>query len=352
MTDPKPAFTRSLVVHMVPYDGIGGVETAARSMRNLKHDFIDFKVNFIFKKVAHARQRWGSFNPFSLLSAIRKVNKDRPDVLIVSLWRCAIVGVFAKLLRPDLKLVVFIHCQNDAHWLDFIFTRFAISLAQEVWADSRASQRERFPHVRPEKCRIISFVTRNFDVLPVKAARPDFIFWGRVAHQKGLARALRIFSGIREQQPSARFWIIGPDGGLLNATKQLCETLGVTAAVVFLGAATLDEIATHAKKASFYLQTSLFEGMAMSVVEAMQMGLVPIVTAVGEIGSYCQSGENSVVIDTDELVIESVLTLLACDAQYKEMRSKAIATWKDVPRYADSVLQACEALLAANQKIF
>ena len=90
----------------------------------------------------------------------------------------------------------------------------------------------------------------------------------------------------------------------------------------------------------------------MSVVEAMQMGVVPIVTAVGEIGSYCQSGENSVVIDTEELAIESVLTLLACDAQYKAMRSKAIATWNDVPRYAESVLHACEALLAANQKIF
>lgn len=352
MTDPKPASTRSLVVHMVPYDGIGGVETAARSMRNLKHDFIDFKVNFIFKKVTHTRQRWTTFNPFSFLSAIRKVTIDRPDVLIISLWRSAIVGVFAKLLRPDLKLVVFIHCPNNVHWLDFIFTRFAISLAQEVWADSLASQGKRFPNIKPEKWRIISFVTRNFEVLPAKMVRPNFIFWGRISHTKGLASALRIFSGIREQQPSARFWIIGPDGGSLNATKQLCETLGVTEAVVFLGAATLDEIATHAKKASFYLQTSLFEGMAMSVVEAMQMGLVPIVTAVGEIDSYCQSGENSVVIDTEELAIESVLTLLACDAQYKAMRSKAIATWNDVPRYAESVLHACEALLAANQKIF
>ena len=69
---------------------------------------------------------------------------DRPDVLIVSLWRSAIVGVLAKLLRPNLKLVVFIHNATDVHWLDFIFTRLAISLAHEVWADSQASQRSRF----------------------------------------------------------------------------------------------------------------------------------------------------------------------------------------------------------------
>ena len=38
--------------------------------------------------------------------------------------------------------------------------------------------------------------------------------------------------------------------------------------------------------ASFYLQTSKFEGFAMSVVESMMMGLVPVVTPVGEIGRY------------------------------------------------------------------
>ncbi len=34
--------------------------------------------------------------------------------------------------------------------------------------------------------------------------------------------------------------------------------------------------------------------MAISVIEAMQAGLVPIVTPVGEITGYCSDGVNSV----------------------------------------------------------
>ena len=338
------------IIHLVPYDGIGGVETAARSMSQLKYGSIDFEVNFLFKKVAHARQRWASFDPLSFLLAARKIGIDRPDVLIVSLWRSAIVGILAKLLRPELKLVVFIHNAVNAHWLDSIFTCLAISLAHEVWVDSQASQRERIPHVSSEKCRIISFVTRHFEVLSARTVGPNFIFWGRITPQKGLDRALRIFAEVLRRHPNARFWIIGPDGGILNGTQQLCKALGVTEAVVFLGAATLDEIAVHARMASFYLQTSLFEGMAMSVVESMQMGLVPIVTSVGEIASYCQHGENAVVVQSDQQALETILSLLACDAQYQAMRLKAIATWNDKPHYAESVLHACEALLVANQK--
>ena len=195
------------------------------------------------------------------------------------------------------------------------------------------------------------FVTRRFDVLPAREVRPDFIFWGRINVEKGLERALRIFADILRQNPAAKFWIIGPEGGDLQATQQLCKVLGVVNEVVFLGAATLDEIAGHARKASFYLQTSRFEGMAMSVVEAMQLGLVPIVTPVGEIPSYCGHGVNALIVESDQQVVEEVRALLSSNEKYQGMRLSGIEAWTDRPLYAESVLQACEALLAGSKKV-
>ena len=339
------------IIHLAPYDGIGGVETAVRSMGKFKHDGIDFEVDFIFKAVAHARQKWATFDPLALLSAVKRIIAADADVLIVSLWRAAIVGVLAKCLRPRLKLVVFIHNTVDAHWLDFIFTRLAMRLAHEVWADSQASLRERFPHLAPERCRVISFVTGRFEALPAREASPDFLFWGRIKVQKGLDRALRIFADILRQNPAARFWIIGPDGGVLQSTQQLCKSLGLTDKVFFLGAATLAEIADHARKASFYLQTSQFEGMAMSVVEAMQMGLVPVVTPVGEIPSYCSHGVNALIVKSDRQAVDDVRDLLRSNEKYQSMRRNAIATWKDRPLCAESVFQACDALLDGDRRI-
>jgi glycosyltransferase involved in cell wall biosynthesis len=341
------------IIHLIPYNGIGGVETAARSMGKLKHDGIDFEVDFIFEAVAnaHIRQRWANFNPLVLISATSRVITGRVDVLIVSLWWAAFVGVLVKCLKPKTKLVLFVHSTVAFHWLDFIFTHLAMRLADEIWADSLAVLRKRCPNLLRKKCRIISFVTRRIDVLPSREVSPDFIFWGRINVVKGLDQALRVFANVLLQNPDARFWIIGPDGGVLQSIQGQCKLLGLTDNVFFLGPATLDEITRHAQKASFYLQTSKFEGMAMSVVEAMQMGLVPIVTPVGEIPSYCSHGFNSLIVNSDRQAIEDVKSLLINNEKYQSMRLHAIETWKDSQLYADSVLQACEEIFSGDLKV-
>jgi glycosyltransferase involved in cell wall biosynthesis len=94
-----------------------------------------------------------------------------------------------------------------------------------------------------------------------------------------------------------------------------------------------------------YLQTSNFEGMAMSVVEVMQMGLVPVVTFVGEIAAYCRNGCNAVIVESERQTVADLIRLLDSNELYQALRSAAIATWDDKPLYRDSMLDACRALL-------
>jgi glycosyltransferase involved in cell wall biosynthesis len=138
---------------------------------------------------------------------------------------------------------------------------------------------------------------------------------------------------------------VGPNSGLLDGLQELCNALKLGDAVKFLGPMQHDDIIRLASQASFYLQTSKYEGMAMSVVESMQLGLVPIVTPVGEIGSYCKHDNNAVIIESDQKAIEDVVKLLNADDSYQRLRFNAIETWKDHPLYRESVLKACEALI-------
>ena len=48
----------------------------------------------------------------------------------------------------------------------------------------------------------------------------------------------------------------------------------------------------------------------MSVVEAMQIGLVPIVTPVGEIARYCVDGKNAVWVQEDATAVDAVMRLI------------------------------------------
>ena len=89
--------------------------------------------------------------------------------------------------------------------------------------------------------------------------------------------------------------------------------------------------------------------MALSVVEAMQLGLVPVVTPVGEIASYTQDGISAIWVgpneEGDTAAAAAILDLLDRPNKWREMRRAALSSWVDRALYADDVLLAAEEIL-------
>lgn len=337
------------VIHLIPYDGVGGVETAARSMVDVRERDFTFHVQTIFPDEVGVKR----LNVVHLLWIIKKVfqlYRENPNVLILSLWRSCIVGVLFKMFRPSCQLVLFLHYPDDVHFVDRALTRLASYLAAEVWADSNVTLEKRLPNSSHKKV-VISFVTKQLNPLAKQAVRPHFVYWGRIHAQKKLERALSIFSNIYQACPSAQFYVIGPDSGELSNIKQSARMFGVGRAVQFMGRMDFEQIVKCARNASFYLQTSENEGMAMSVVEAMQLGLVPVVTPVGEISNYAHDGSNAIIINDDERAISDILLLIDNNERYQRQRQEAISTWDNVPLYKSSVLEACQKLLMYERKL-
>ena len=333
------------IVHLVPYDGIGGVESAARTLQNVQQGNIDFHVRYIVEKLSREKNINSLYNPFLFLSSAWSFRGQAVDVLIVSLWRASIVGLLVKLFYPRTKLITFLHSERDVNIFDYLFSRASLWFSSQIWADSEATIRGRVSSSYRLRCRLISFVTRDITPLPLKQVEPVFIFWGRITHEKGIDRAMLIFAEILKKHSGARFLVVGPDGGALSKLQKLRQTTGLAESVIFKGIASFEQIISYAAEASFYMQASMIEGMAMSVVESMQLGLVPIVTPVGEVGAYCHHGKNSVIIDTDEQAVEDVLRVLSSNESYQALRSMAIASWKQQPLYRDSVLNACRSIV-------
>ena len=85
----------------------------------------------------------------------------------------------------------------------------------------------------------------------------------------------------------------------------------------------------------------------MSVVEAMQLGLVPVVTPVGEIARYCHEGHNALLVTDPESTARRIMHVISTPGLYSSLRDKAIATWFDAPLYRDDFLARCSDLLKA-----
>ncbi len=343
------------IIHLIPVDGIGGVETAARTMLQGNQLLKNFKIMFIAGQTLAANKHAvvespfsSPNNPFAHLLSLKKILAEKPEILICSLWKSVPVGVMTKILRPKTKLVCFLHLAKEQHLFDKIFHAVIFRFCDAVWADSQATLDARFKKRPNVIVRIISFVTQKKSKSAIhNKLQPRFVFWGRIHRQKGLDRSVILLQKLIESGCEGLYEIWGPDDGEKSNIMKLIKELGIEKFVAFKGVMSSEQLTEISNSNSFYLQLSRTEGMAMSVVEAMQSGLVPIVTPVGEIEKYCVNNSNAIIVadlNDFDTVISSIHSLLNNEKKYREMQTCSQKTWLESPLYIDDFLLAGEEL--------
>ena len=345
------------VIHIIPHDGVGGVEVAARSM--LKCDSLNdnFKLFLIAGKSLNENKAnviespfSSANNPLAYLRGIFKIYSKTPDVLVCSLWRSIPIGVVIKLLRPKTKLVFFLHLASTVHLLDRYLHKLMLLYCDFIWADSQATLNARVNNVHSYQTQVISFVTHKLNPLITvnNPASLHFVFWGRINHQKGLDRAIRFIKVLVSAGHHCKYDIWGRNDGEKEKLIDLINTLELTDYVEFKGLANYSDLQRISAMHSFYLQFSRSEGMAMSVLEAMQLGLIPVVTPVGEIENYCVNKRNSIVVyelDTFKEPVNFLVSILKERKLFYGLRNEAINTWKNKPLYENDFIHSVNKLL-------
>ena len=330
------------VVHIIPFNGIGGVESAANSLAEQLYGTFKYSKVYLVNDLSIQGESYikSINNPINYWKSFIQLVELKPDILIASLWRSYVLVIIFKILFPKTRTITFLHFPKAVHIMDWVFAEIAIMLSSEVWTDSVVTLERRISAVRRRKARVISFLTHRLKGIRQKIVSPTFVFWGRLHPQKNLIAALKIFSSVYAHRQDAKLHIVGPDGGDKQKILETVNNLGLQTCVRLYGPMKQSAIFNLSETVSFYLQTSLEEGMAMSVVEAMQLGLVPIVTPVGAIASYCQHKKNALLVYSEHEAVSEILKLLDNQDKFTALSSSAIFTWKDVPLYSDSVIDA------------
>lgn len=344
------------IVHIVPRDGLGGVETAARSMAARDDLPCDFHLLFLAGETLapdniriEARGSGSTANPGNAGTLLARCRQLRPDVVVGSLWRSVPLLIALRVILPRAKLVMTLNSGRAAHAIDDRLFRTAARVVDEVWSDSETALIAR--EVRA-KSRVISFVIdRSVPVAPaVPASR--FVAWARIDRNKGFDVALGLIAALAGRGLNPHFDLHGPDGGAVDALKRQAVALGIGERVHFHGPIVHAELHRAAEAASFFLLPSLFEGMSMACVEAMQFGLVPVVTPVGEMAHYVIPGETGLIIDTNRLkdTVDGIAALLADTDRYAAIQHAAIERWRAAPLYADQFCAAARALAGSTAR--
>lgn len=113
--------------------------------------------------------------------------------------------------------------------------------------------------------------------LPPKSG-PTFLFVGRLAAIKDLPTLVRAAASAVMRIPALQLWIVG-DGPARSALEALASELGITAHVTFWGER--HDVARFFSAADVFTMSSVSEGLPMSLLQAMSIGLPALVTDVG-----------------------------------------------------------------------
>src|SRR4029077_15439339 len=133
------------------------------------------------------------------------------------------------------------------------------------------------------------------------APRPKFgftlLYVGRLAPLKDHCTLLQAVSLVRTHHPDVRLWIVG-DGPLEPSLRKLSDELGLNECVTFFGEQA--DVSPFLLAADLFVSSSVTEGLPVSLLEAMSVGLPALVTDVGGMSEIARlSGAVTLVPSSD-----------------------------------------------------
>ena len=121
-----------------------------------------------------------------------------------------------------------------------------------------------------------------------------FVSVGRLCIQKNYPLLLRTASRIHEQWPGTEFFILG-DGEQRDSFTEQIAAHDAGGYIHLLG--NVSDVPSHLWDADAFLMTSDYEGLPMTVLEAMAAGLPIISTKAGGIADVVQDGQNGFLVE-------------------------------------------------------
>lgn len=349
------------VVHIVPTFDLGGVQTGILYSLNDLREKYDYKV-LVISVIDHDWIKaqpdeiknqiiWSGSNNIvkGWLNAYRILRREKPSIIISSLWKSVLLSVTYRVLNRKTKLIGFYHTSRFVHQLNNLFLNIMGRFQDGAFADSEAVKKFIAQKYSVKDAEIIPF---NFSFKAKKKEQKTFnteaiklAYFGRLNEQKGVFRAIQFCKLLKLANIQFQFDLYGE--GEIEKVDLFIKKHNLENVVVIHQLLSIDEVMNRMNNYDFLLQLSNHEGMALAVVEAMNAGLVPIVTPVGEISNYSKDGYNAIWLNHDfdhnlnELLLK-VKKVIDNPNLYYEMSNRTRDLFKNYKTYTEALIEAID----------
>lgn len=158
--------------------------------------------------------------------------------------------------------------------------------------------------------------------------------------------AIDVLASLKEDYPNASLCMIGPDkDGSLSLAKQRAASLKVEDSITFTGLLSKRDWIDKSADFDIFINTTNFDNMPISVIEAMALGLPIVSTNVGGLPYLIDNGKEGLLVEPDSVYnfVSAIKTIMA-DTQLandlaKNARLKAESfDWKNIAPFWKEII--------------
>jgi glycosyltransferase involved in cell wall biosynthesis len=162
--------------------------------------------------------------------------------------------------------------------------------------------------------------------VPAAAREKAIICVGTIGLRKGQAILAKAFSGIAAQLPDWKLVLIGRQdhGGLVAEIKEVIAKFNLADRLLLLDRCSHKEVNHWMRTAAIFAMPSLFEGLGLSLQEALFFGCACIGSAAGGITDLIQNDSNGILVERGDVAqLAAGLQRLMKDEALRERLGKA-----------------------------
>lgn len=324
------------ILHIIPWFGVGGAETMCETLSyELKSSGHDVFIISLYTRdsVILERIKKNNIKVFSLdkkegfdfkcLSRLKKLLIElKPDIIHTHLYAFKYAFLASRRLKTRIIHTVHNLAEKETTRINRIFNYFYFrSKRVIVVALSGIIKSSILKTYKINKNDIPTiFNGVNFSKYDIKKNYSighvfSFLHVGRFSNQKNHDCLIRSFSNLIKDCPNCRLNLIGI-GENEKKIKVLVKELGLTDNVCFLGLQ--ENVNKFMVESDAFILTSFYEGVPISLIEAMGSGLPCIVTRVGGMQEMIIDGSSGLLCNVDAVDICNKMKLFIYNDELRE----------------------------------
>lgn len=277
--------------------------------------------------------------PFVLVRLALFFMREKPTIVHTHLFHADILGRIAARAAGIKIIISTLHnvryggiCREKLLGLTSSVVTSAVAVSQEV-----ANEAARTGVMRSSKIRVIynGIDMERFRGGDKARARTELglerddeilVNVGRMNEQKGHIYLLEAFAVVRTSHPRAKLILVG-EGPLRESLEKRVQGLGIADSVLFLGGR--DDVPGILDASDLFVFSSLWEGFALALAEAMACGKIVVSTRVAGVSEIVREGVSGFLVESKNVpqlagAIEKALSLSPLERKKMEESATAI----------------------------